>query len=107
MDMKTNRGLNWRALNTFIAIISFLVLPFSGFVLHEVAMSSDIRGMHFAMTVHNTAAVIFIISMTMHLAHNRRHLGNYLRKNGKEIVVSITAVALVIALGALHVFHAG
>src|SRR3989339_379768 len=111
--MKPNvkkRPFNKRAFVSAVMLLSGLCLPFSGIINHNLQFEQLTVERHFWMSVHNTAAILFVIFAIFHISYNWRLLISYTKKV-KEMVISkeaLTAIALVIVIVGLissHVFH--
>jgi hypothetical protein len=107
---KKKKTFNKRSFISIAMIFSGLILPFSGMANHKHQFEMLTIERHFWMTVHNTAAILFVIFAILHISYNWRILINYIKKT-KETFISketLTALALVIGIVGLfasHVFH--
>lgn len=106
----TKKSFNKRAFISIAMFFSGLCLPFSGFMNHKLQFEHLTVQRHFWMTIHNVAAILFIIFAILHISYNWRVLINYLKKVketfiSKEAIVAITLVIVVIGLFASHAFH--
>ena len=105
--------LNKRSLNVFVMLFSFLLLPFSGILIHDThGISERALLRHFAMSVHNLAAIIFLISCIIHIIFNRNTILKYLSaktdeylKLRKEFLIAFIIVFGIVGLFTIHVFH--
>jgi Na+/melibiose symporter-like transporter len=106
---KTNK----RTLNVLVMFFSFIMLPWSGLLLHTThgRMEREVLR-HFAMTVHNIAAIIFLITCVLHIIVNRKALTKYLLQKTaefssfkKEALIALVLVLGIIGLVSMHVFH--
>ncbi|MBA4320334.1 MAG: hypothetical protein C0412_18205 [Flavobacterium sp.] len=113
MNVLEKSSLNKRSLNVLIMFFSFLLLPFSGVVIHsthEVAERDSLR--HFAMSVHNLSAIIFLCACMLHLVANRKSLAKYLSAKTteysgfkRESVLALIIVLGIVGLFSIHAFH--
>jgi cytochrome b subunit of formate dehydrogenase len=113
MNVLEKSSLNKRSLNVLIMFFSFLLLPFSGVVIHsthEVSEGEPLR--HFAMSVHNLSAIIFLCSCMLHLFANRKALAKYLSEKTteysgfkREAVLALLFVLVLVGLFSSHAFH--
>lgn len=113
MNVLEKSSLNKRSLNVLIMFFSFLLLPFSGVVIHsthEVAEGDSLR--HFAMSVHNLSAIIFLCACMLHLVVNRKVLIKYISEKTtqysrfkRESVLALIIVLGIVGLFSIHVFH--
>jgi hypothetical protein len=65
------QSLNKRALTSMFMLWSFILLPLSGILSYfsrTPAESTVLK--HFLMTVHNMAALIFLVAVIIHLSFN-------------------------------------
>ena len=107
-----DKPFNRRAFVSIAMFLSGLCLPFSGIMNHKLQFEPLTVERHFWMTVHNVAAILFIIFATIHISYNRRVLIQYTKKArdlflSKEAVAAFVLVILLVGLFSLHVFHAG
>ena len=113
MNVLEKSSLNKRSLNVLIMFFSFLLLPFSGVVIHsthEFAERNSLR--HFAMSVHNLSAIIFLCSCMLHLVANRKALAKYISTKTteyssfkREAVLALLFVLVLVGLFSSHAFH--
>ncbi len=102
-----------RALTSLIMLFSFILLPLSGIPLHligSIPIQDPLR--HAIMTIHNSASVVFIASLIIHLFLNWKAIINYMfskskeyLKLKKEMVVALIIVLGVVGIFTSHVFH--
>ena len=96
-------------------LFSFMLLPFSGIFIHSThGMGERELVKHFAMSVHNLAAIIFFATCIIHIAVNRKAIVKYLSaktneylKLRKEVVIAFIIVFGIVGLFATHAFHIG
>lgn len=110
MQTKTQKQFNKRAFTSVAMLISGLMLPFSGYMNHELQFESLSMQRHFWMTVHNTSAVLFLIFAIIHVSFNGRVLYAYLKQKGailikKESILAMIFVISIVSLLSSHVLH--
>lgn len=113
MNTVEKPSLNKRSLNVLIMFFSFMLLPFSGVIIHSThGMSENEPLRHFAMSVHNLSAIIFLSTCLIHLAANRKALVKYiLEKTNKyssfkrETVIALLIVFVIVGIFSIHAFH--
>ena len=113
MNEAVKPTVNKRSLNVLIMLFSFLLLPFSGMMIHSthgMAEYAPIR--HFAMSVHNLAAIIFLTTTIIHLATNRKAIAKYIvsktteyTRFKREALIAMLLVIGIVGLFAMHAFH--
>ncbi len=91
---------------------SFLFLPFSGIMNHQLQFEALSRERHLWMSIHNMAAVLFVIFSLLHIIYNWRAFTAHIRNAAtkvirKETLIAIIVVCGVIGLFASHVLHVG
>jgi cytochrome b subunit of formate dehydrogenase len=97
----------------FVAIVIFLTgisLPVSGIMNHNLQPEPMTVDKHFWMSVHNFAAILFIIFVIVHIYYNWRVLMHYAKNAtrmtiSKEALAAVAFMILVIGLFTSHVFH--
>jgi hypothetical protein len=113
MSDQTKQPINRRQLNVMIMLFSFVLLPFSGVLIHNTHGMSEREPLrHFAMAVHNFTAAIFLITCVIHLVANRRVLVKYITNKTaeytglkREAVIAFLFVMGLVGLFAMHAFH--
>lgn len=112
MNPSRATSLNRRALTSLFMFCSVALLMPSGMMLHLFASALFQPTLHLLMTVHNTAAVIFVSSAVIHVVFNWKTMSKYMLSKAarwmvfkRELVISAVGVAGLIALTASHVFH--
>jgi len=113
MNEVVKQSLNKRQLNVLIMLFSFALLPFSGMMIHSthgLAERELIR--HFAMSVHNLSAIIFLTTAVIHLVTNRKALLKYITAKTneytglkREALVAFIFVMGLVGLFAMHSLH--
>lgn len=106
---KTNK----RSLNVLVMFISFMMLPWSGIIIHNThGMGEREMLRHFAMTVHNVSAIIFLTSCILHIIANRKALIKYITvkteeygRFKKEALLALLIVFGIVGFVTMHVFH--
>lgn len=112
MNPSRATSLNRRALTSLFMFFSVALLMPSGMMLHFFAPASFQPTQHLLMTVHNTAAIIFVTSAATHVVFNWKTMTKYMLSKAakwmifkRELVISVVGVAGLIALTTSHVFH--
>ncbi|MFA7418776.1 MAG: DUF4405 domain-containing protein [Melioribacteraceae bacterium] len=113
MNESEKPSLNKRSLNVLIMFFSFLLLPFSGVVIHSthgVVEREPLR--HFAMSVHNLSAIIFLCACMLHMVANRKVLVKYISAKTaeysgfkREAILALLFVLVLVGLFSSHAFH--
>ena len=78
-DVK-KKPFNKRAFISIAMFLSGLCLPFSGIMNHNLQFEQLTVERQFWMSVHNTAAILFVIFAILHISYNWRLLINYTKK---------------------------
>ena len=104
------KKFNKRAFLSILLLISGSILPVSGIMNHELQFETMTPARHFWMSVHNMAALIFLLSAIMHVSMNWRSLLHYIKKSGgallsREALAAIVVVTGIVSLFAQHAFH--
>ena len=114
MTSQLDSRLNRRSFIVLLMFFSGVFLPPSGIVLHLAASAPLQPTRHLLMTIHNTAAIIFLISVSTHLVMSWKAILRYLvsktaeyLKFRKEALVAAIAVVAIVGLAASHVLHVG
>ena len=106
-------SLNKRTLNVLIMFFSFMLLPASGIIIHSTYMISEREPLrHFAMSVHNLSAIIFLTTCVVHLIANRKALikyistktNEYVRLRREALIAGLFVIGIV-GLFSIHAFH--
>jgi hypothetical protein len=113
MNMVEKQSLNKRSLNVLIMLFSFSLLPFSGIMIHSThGMSEREPIRHFAMSIHNLSAIIFLITCLVHLFVNRKPMFKYLSEKTpyysrfkREAVIALAIVFTLVGFFSMHAFH--
>ena len=113
MNTVEKQSLNRRSLNVLIMFFSFSLLPFSGIMIHSThGMSEREPIRHFAMSVHNLAAIIFLVTCLLHLFANRKALLKYMSEKTiqysrfkREAVIALLIVFVIVGMFSMHAFH--
>ena len=112
MENTKNYALNKRALVVFFMIFSGIILPFSGYMLHNALNHNSEYQLFIAMSFHNIAAVVFTVSSIFHIKYNWRSIVNYIRekqnsmlKYRREMVVAIMTITFLLLFALHHVFQ--
>jgi len=104
------KGFNFRAFASVGMCMSLLFLSVSGIMNHQLQFNTLTVDRHFWMSVHNMAALLFILFIVIHLVYNWRLLIHYVEKiQGirirKEAVLAILLVLVIVGMFSSHVFH--
>ncbi len=112
MEANQKNGYNRRGLNVLLMFFSFILLPPSGIIIHsthELSESATIR--HFAMSVHNLSAIIFLSTCIIHIILNRKVLVKYVSTKTaeyfhlkREVLLALMLVVGIIGLFSMHAF---
>ena len=113
MNEAVKPTVNKRSLNVLMMLFSFTLLPFSGMAIHSTHGMPEYEPIrHFAMSVHNFAAIIFLTTTLIHLATNRKAIAKYIvTKTGeysrfkREALIAFMFVVGIVGLFAMHAFH--
>jgi hypothetical protein len=113
MSEDVKPSVNKRQLNVLIMLFSFVMLPFSGIIIHSThGMDERELIRHLAMSVHNLSAIIFLSSCVIHLITNRKTLMKYAANKTseyihlkREVFIALVFVFGVVGLFAMHAFH--
>ncbi len=113
MNHTAKQILNKRALTSLFLCFSLVFLPLSGIPLH-FSKADDGAGIlrHLLMSIHNITALIFIISLVIHIGFNWKALIKYAAvkiaesfKFKKEFFVALAVTVLIVGLFSSHIFH--
>jgi len=113
MNNSTKQPMNTRALTSMFMFFSFVLLPISGIPLHFTRTSDGVEVLEqFLMSVHNVSALIFIISVVIHLSLNLSAFIKYITTKTseyfqfrKEMFIALITVLIIVGLISSHVFH--
>lgn len=113
MNNTIKQTMNKRALTSLFLFFSFILLPLSGIPLHFIRTSDVTEVMpHLLMSVHNICALIFIISLVLHLSLNWNALAKYMVTKTseyfqlkKEFIVALVVTLLIVGLFSSHTLH--
>ena len=113
MNQSHSNHLNHRALVAILMVGSFACLPPTGLALH-LTDGASFQVRHLPMTIHNLAAIIFLISVILHLMFNWKLMVKYILTTVKpiggisrEFVFAALIMMTVLALGLLPVLMLG
>lgn len=97
-----------RAFITNAMFFSGALLPFSGYMNHRLQILPVTGSRHFWMSVHDMAAILFTISVVIHIYYNWHSLTKYIKKprNIKISKEALTALIIVLAMVGLFSAHA-
>lgn len=107
-----NHLFNKRAFVSLAMLFSAVILPVSGIMNHDLGLSGLTRERHLWMSVHNSAAALFVIFATIHIILNWKPLVRHAkalkdRVVSREAIVAIMLVAGIVGVFASHALHAG
>jgi uncharacterized membrane protein HdeD (DUF308 family) len=110
METEVKKKFNKRAFTAVVIFVAGLILPISGIMNHKLQFDSLTTQRHFWMSVHNFAAILFVLFVVIHVSYNWRSLIHYIRnlKNhiiSKEAIFAILFVIIIVGLFSTHVFH--
>jgi hypothetical protein len=111
MDITAEKKqFNKRAFTSIAMLLTLLVLPISGGMIHQLLSDPMTQGRHFWMSVHNISALLFTIFSVTHIVINRKTLIRYAVKAkgiamSKEAIAAFILIVAVVGLFALHAFH--
>lgn len=84
----------------------------SGIALHFVSREGAVKLSHVLMSVHNTAALIFLTAAVVHAVQNRKVLTNYMKAGvgkdmqyRKEFLIAALGMSVIILIMASHALH--
>jgi len=109
--MQEKRSFNRRAFTSIAMLISGLILPISGIMNHELGKAGFSQELHLWMSVHNSAATLFVLFATAHLILNWKALIRHAkavkdRVVSKEALAAVILVAGVVGIFSSHALHA-
>lgn len=104
--------LDRRALTSLFMFFAGLWLVPTGITMHFVAQSPVGLIQHIVMSMHNTASVIFVASVVVHLTLNWKPMSRYITTKINEyspfkaelMVAAITVTVLILLIGS-HPLH--
>ena len=106
------RQVDKRALTSLFMFFSLVWLLPSGITMHFAALSSSELLQHIVMSMHNTAATIFVFSVVVHLTLNWKSVTRYLSSKINEVltfrtelIIATGVVTLLILLVGSHALH--
>ena len=106
-----SKPMDKRALTSMFMFFSFIILPISGITIHSTHGTLTVVN-HFAMSAHNFAAIIFGISVIIHLSMNWKALTKHMtakvqeyRTIRKEMIIAVVVVFSIVMLFSSHAFH--
>jgi len=110
MNNARTRQLNTRVMVVFFMIFSAAILPFSGFLLHEVS-NHEIEGLRFvAIGFHNVASIVFAVATLIHVKYNLKAILNYIQdkkekvlRYPKEMAIAGITLTVMLLLVTIHV----
>ena len=115
MNESQKQQLNRRSLNVLVMLFSFILLPPSGIIIHsthELAERETIR--HFAMSVHNLSAIIFLSACVIHIVINRKVLFKYISTKTaeyvdlkREVIIAMFFVVGIVGFFSIHALIVG
>ncbi len=112
MPTEQARGLSARALTSLSLACAGAWLAPSGIALHFAADSATPTIAHLFMSLHNTAAFVFLVVGAVHVWLNRRAMVQYIRSKlagvvrlRRELIIAVVGVSGVVWLVAAHGLH--
>lgn len=109
--VQKTKPLDKRALTSMFMFFSFIILPISGITIHATHGPMTTIN-HFAMSAHNFAAIIFGVSVVIHLSMNWKAMTKYMtdkaqeyRTIRKEMVIAALVVIGIVMLLSSHALH--
>ena len=70
----------------FFMIFSAVILPFSGFLMHETA-NHHVAGVHWVtMGLHNVASIVFTVAALIHVKYNLKAIQNYIQDKKEKVL---------------------
>ncbi|PKN19503.1 MAG: hypothetical protein CVU71_08345 [Deltaproteobacteria bacterium HGW-Deltaproteobacteria-6] len=105
-------GISTRALASMALFCAGVWLVPSGIALHVASHDGATMWRHLFMTMHNTAALLFLIAAVVHVVMNRKVLthyvnakiGEYMRFK-RELLIAVLGVSGFVFLLASHALH--
>jgi hypothetical protein len=109
MDNVTKKKkFNKRAFISISLFLSFLLLPISGLMNHNLQSEALTVERHFWMTIHNISSILFAIFTILHINNNWRVLINHVKKGkgiiSREAFFALILITLVVVVFSRHVF---
>ena len=106
--------LNKRALTSLFMFFSGLWLVPTGITMHFVSQSQNELLNHIVMSMHNSASIIFVASVIVHLSLNWKAMSKYIAAKISEnapyktelIIAAVTVTLLILLIGS-HPLHLG
>jgi hypothetical protein len=110
IDEKPQKAFNRRAFVSSAMFISFLFLPVSGIMNHELQSEELTIQRHFWMAAHNMSALLFTIFAFFHIRYNWKPLLNHIHKIkgaflSREALAALLLVAGILFLFSTHAFR--
>ncbi len=112
MPTEQARGLSARALTSLSLACAGAWLAPSGVALHFAVDSENASIAHLFMSLHNTAAVVFLLVGAVHVWLNRRAMVQYVRSKlagavrvRRELILAVVGVSGLVWLVAAHSLH--
>ena len=105
------KPFNKRAFIANTMFFSGALLPFSGYMNHRLQIEPIVGARHFWMSVHDMAAILFTISVVIHVYYNWHSLVKYIKKArtisvSKEAFAALIVVLVIVGLFSTHALHA-
>ena len=101
-----------RALTSLFMFFSLVWLVPTGITMHFAAQSSVALFQHIVMSMHNTASVVFVTSVVVHLTLNWKSMSRYMASKlneylpfRTELIIAAIAVTVLILLVGSHPLH--
>lgn len=107
---QVSKPFNKRAFIANTMFFSAVLLPFSGYMNHRLQLELITGSRHFWMSVHDMAAILFTISVVIHVYYNLHSLIKYINKAknikiSREAIAAILIVLVIVGLFSTHALH--
>ena len=109
-----SRPFNKRAFVAMMVAISGIGLPVTGVANHIYQFDPLTVARHAWMSAHNVLSVLFIVFTIWHIVMNRRSMLIYIKGiapqylgAGREALIAVTIVVIVLILAVSHAFLTG
>ncbi len=104
------KPFNKRAFIANGMFFSGILLPFSGYMNHKLQSETITGSRHFWMAVHDMAAILFTISVIIHIYYNWNSLVKYIKKSrnitiSKEAIAAFFIILIIVGLFSTHALH--
>lgn len=108
--MEAKKKFNTRAFISTGMLLSFIGLPFSGYMNHILGFEGLTVRRHIWMSVHNMLGILFLIFTLYHIILNRKPIINNLKKVqgtilSREALYAASLILFFVTLLVLHAVH--